>query len=296
MTDTVTLKGKEKLFNYFEKQKCAYWKLLNFNTRKVIAANTSKKQFSEAYEDLKELVESVDPDEAYIIELYAFALNGDKQSFTRPYATMPFSIDEDYKPKSPVISNTQEQPTKRENEFSGKMTLDSHLHLIGENSRLIAAEAFQSQRIKELEAKIAELQADNDHLNSIIDDYEEEEEEENEADQKEKVAGQTETPMSIMANFIKENGKDIVNAVLTKKEKVNVNQYQPPEQPIQDQEQPGAAVNGVGNTIQLPDLNVIVKQLQGIDPLFHEHLFKLLLIGQQKPETFKLLLSQLDNF
>lgn len=295
MNENITLKGKEKIFNYFQKQKCAFWKLLNYDNRRVIAANTSKKNLQESFEDFSELIESVDQNCAYILELYAFTNPQEKQTFTRPFTTVGFSIDEDYVPKQ-VVTGGEPLPAKpAASEFSGKMTLESHLHLIAENARLLSSNAFNEQRVKELQARVDELEEECDHLNGIIDDYEEEEEEEKEQEQT--VKGQPETPISILAGFVKENGKQIVEA-MTKGKKVDVNAYQPPPQPENtppgEEENPGATMNGIPNIV-LPDLNIIIKQLQGIDPNLHEHLFKLLLIGQQKPETFKLLISQLDN-
>lgn len=284
----ITIRGMQNVENHFKNQKCAFWKLyIASDLRTPISSNMTERDMLESWQTLNQMLETLDHSNAYILDCFAF--KGDKTQgsvaqYVKPQSSICFSLKED-EPKIIAGDDHKKAPA-----FSGNPSIEGYVELVGKYSRLLAEVTYKDQVIDGLHRQVNELQETIDELEEELEEMEQEEEE------AEKVAGtQAETTEETLKGALVGLIKQVPSMLANMKggaKKINVDLYQGEEQ---QQEEPGAKVAGLYDTAKLPDLNIIVKQLFALDNDLHAHLFKLLLIGQQQPETFKALLNHLES-
>lgn len=280
---TISIRGKDKVLAHFKNVNQPYWKLYNVSDLKTPIqqfVTGKEKKIDTPLRFLNDILDSIDPSGTYVLDTYEFSDDRqNQQRFLKPDTSICFSLSD-----SAIAPQVNGNETKRPSFDSSPASLKDHIDLIKENAKLSMECSLYKSRYEDCLKEIAELKSEIDDLNEELEDYEEEEEE---AEQ-ESVSG-TQPPKNMeeaLSRLITEHGGVLVENLMSKGVKGDPGKSEEdiPEEP---------KVNGSGD---IPDMDVIVRELQRYDPQFQKHLYKLMLIAQQKPSTFKMFLSKLENF
>lgn len=261
----VSIKGKDKILKHFSDNKFPFWRLaLAEDARSVIAQNFEITDMRKSFETLKDVIDNIEPSNIYILESYK---KTDEKRYTKPDTSVNFIIDE-----SATVGNTKVEPVKDYTPAS----LKSSLELIETNAKLSSEIGILKFQLEQANKTITEL-------NSHIVDLEEELDELEEGGEGD-INGMGGTPMErALSKLLEENGATIIENFMPKK---NGESKLNPEVKITGLKEGDA---------QMPDFNVCIDILKQHDVQLHYHLYKLVLIAQQMPGTFKTLLKKIDE-
>jgi hypothetical protein len=209
------------------------------------------------------------------------------------------------------VQQEDRQPKQsNQNGYSGQINLNSYLDLMRENSDLKVNANYWKKSLDDSLALIKMLEEEIDDLEQELEEMQEDEEE--------SVSG-TSSIQDTLSNLIQVHGGTIINNLIKGKGEVK-NEEIPAEQFEQEipmgaeveeddsfeefeeddsfeedeEERPNAYMNGItGNIVTM---EALIKELRKHDTELFKHLYKLLLIAQNKPDVFKSIISSLENF
>lgn len=303
-----TIKGREKLLKHFKNVNEPWWKLYNASDmRTPIQVQLNKKTnsivTSEGY--LTDLLDSVDPSGTFVLE--TFGLQQADEGFKRPSTSMSFTLNEQYGASEPEekVSGTKSVPG-----FTGQLGIREHVALINENAKLSAECETWKSKYNDILKKNIELENLVEELEDEIEELEEELEELEEGGEKKEG---TERLIGAVTKVVEEHGGTLVEHFTGKKgkggsqvhgmpdeeeeeyeeEHISGQENNSEESESNEEEGEDVAMNGI---TQLPEIPEIIEELKKHDAKLQRHLFKLLLIAQQKPNTFKILLGKIEDF
>jgi len=325
------IKGKALILDTFKSQSQLFplWKLLDIsNTTQMISNNFTNPDKQASLQLLSEQLDTLTPDNVYVLWLYRWI---DKrkgtQAFSKPNATFPFQMmveetvsgceeiqvpvqgtqpvsmpsyqNKPYTPPSPHSPPpTYYQPPASPYGVnpSQQIGLSDHITLITQKAQaesnceyLKNVVSDQAKTISQLERENRELQETIGELEEELDEIEsslnEEKEKENEG-----IKGTEEEGINFekaISSLIKEHGGTIVENVFSKGVKGAPS----------FEETDTATVNGISekgiDSYTLPELNA---EMMAINSKWKKHLYKMLLIAEQKPVTFKAFMLKLELF
>lgn len=283
---TISIRGKEKVLSHYKNVNQPYWKLYNVSDLKTPIqqfVTGRDKKIDTPLRFLNDILDSIDPNGTYVLDTYEYSDDkSNQQRFLKPDTSICFTLSDTA--TAPQVNGTE---VKRPTFDSSPASLKDHIDLIKENAKLSMECSLYKSRYEDCLKEISELKSEIDELNDELEDYEEEEEEQ----EQESVAG-TQPPKNMeeaLSRLMTEHGGVLIENLMSKGVKGD-----PGKSDISGDDDEGEIkVNGSGD---MPDMNTIVTELQRYDPNFQKHLYKLMLIAQQKPSTFKMFLSKLENF
>jgi hypothetical protein len=286
MAHKVTIRGRDKILKHFETVGNPYWKLYSTtDLRSPIYQNLREKNKGDSYNMFKDFLDNLDEGNAYVLDTYTESEGKQAVKFIKPSTSICFSLEE-------TTINAEVFTGGKETKYSSA-SLKGHIEVIQENAKLNVEVGIYKAEIERLTAKVAELERDITELEEELDEYEEEAEE---AEHAGNVSGVPNDLQGAFAKVISENGGALISFVTDKlgikSSKIEGDPFAN-SQPVNEPERDNVTVNGVGS---IPSINEIIVSLIEIDPNLQKHLYKLLLIGKQKPEEFKGLLKMLENF
>lgn len=279
---TVSIRGKEKVITHFKNAGNSHWKLYNAaDSKSPLQTCLNVKDVPTSLEFLNEILDNIDPNGIYTLDTYAKNDERGEQKFLRPTTSVCFSLSE-------TTTTSVNSPTEEKKTFSSTpASLKDHIDLIRENAKLSAECSMYKQYWEESIKKITELENLVDELEDELEEYEEEAEQEEE---EKKVSGTDSAPQNVeqaIAQLIKDHGGALVENIMNKGVKSDIKFDE-------EKEEGEIKVNGIGD--EMPDIHTIVSELVQKDSQFQKHLYKLLLIARQKPNTFKMFLKKLEEF
>lgn len=289
-------KGKRDAITAFSHQNKSFpiWKMHDVGKKIIVDSNLHEQNPDKSTELLKNAFEKLTPGCLYCLSLY----KSGRRSHGKENSSITFMNDDSEKVGAAEEKQTA-QPTKiaYENTIqppaaSERIGLSEHIALIqskaGAEAKLMYMEGIvsdQTKYIAELEAELKKCEEEIEELENEIETLEEAEEEE----EAEAVAGTEKVTLeSALAGLIKENGGLVIENLFNKglKEDIGITE-----------ETDNATVNGITSDLyerySVEALNV---EMLTLNPQWKKHLFKLVQIGQQKPNTFRMLLKKLEDY
>lgn len=294
----VSIRGKENILKHFTNINDPYWKLFNAkDTKTPIQTLLSVNNTVKSKQYFSELLDSLDQNGTYVLDTFTVATAKETggMKWSKPDTTTCFSLADT---GTALLMGDE---NKKKTEYVAPSSMRDTIELIRENATLTVELSVFKGKWEEGQKLIKELQAEIEELNKIIDEYEEEESEEEES-----VGGVPKNIEEALTGLIHAHGGTIIENLVNKgidkdpfKDNATGNSEKSVEgeggQENDDQEaEQEIKMNGIGNDI--PDLNSIIQELMQRDINLHKHLYKLLLIARQKPNTFKTFLHKLETF
>lgn len=301
------------------------WTIFELGKRNPVFSNMevsdeikSVKLFSEALADLY-------PAKIYTVKMYKdLSTRRGGQKFIVPNFEFSFQFDRSEIPAvndaavgshSPLhyASRAVEPPPVSVSPYavdmSQRINLSDHVALISAKARAesdcqyyLGVIADLKKDKADLERKLDELESELDELESELDAMEEKAEEEEKA----RISGNEAVTMeSAIASVIKENGGVLLENLLGAKGVKGAPNFSEENSlgdgmgESEEQLKDNQAVNGIPvgttNLMSLP-LTTLNEEMMSLDNKWKQHLCKIILIGQQKPETFKMFMLRLEQF
>ena len=282
MALTPVIKDKEKLYKHFQATKHPAWKLYNANDRKSpIQICINEKSITNAYAQLRDIVECLEPTGIYELDTFLPQSGAGEKNYFKPDTSICFTMAETMQPQS-------------QNAPSGGQTIGytpqfaDHIELIKKNAALASELDYTKKILSDNLIEVGRLTNELKIANDLLDTYEDEEEEEEE--EEEGMSGMPQSIESSIAALITKHGPVVIENMFDKKLSPELK-----AELEEEQDNKNTATNGIDFS-NMPSIEIIVEKLQRVDPKLQQHLYKLLLIGQQKPITFKMFLTKLENY
>ena len=305
------LKSKGEALGQF-KNNCnnfPLWKIYELGKRNPIFTSLIEGDESNTIKNFEAALKDLYPDKIYTVQLFRNLLHRKGgQKFINPNFEFSFQFNkEEQVLQPPVISGVPSAPSAPTAIIPAPYSVDVRQQIgLSEHISIIQAKAKaesdneylkniikdQAKLIADSERKIEELEKELEELEQELDELEEELDEQEK--EEEKIAGTEDTSIeSAIASVIKENGGVVLENLMSKGVKGAPDFTEENEE--QQQEEP--KVNGIPDNnlmdMSIPDLNM---QMLTLNPKWKQHLVKLILIGKQKPITFKMFMSKLESF
>lgn len=290
------IQNKDKLYAHFKRQETPFWKLSLYNDRRsIISSNLVEEDLENSLHIFQEICDSLDPSQMYALDMYEEARSAKGNAI--PKSSISFCL-------SPV-ETVKEKKEKESGMFTGS-DFKKSLEIVQENARLeIQLQNYKTQN-QELIEKIGKL---NNYISTLEKDIEELEDELEDYENEESSIGEVgkENLESVATSLLKTHGASIIEKFTGKKVELKHDEGvtgEEEEEELEDdpegeyeleEEEPEddkVTMNGLSN---LPSMEKIILRLQAKDKKLHEHLYKLMLIAEQKPEMFKELISYLEG-
>lgn len=281
---TPIIRGRDKLYKHFQSANHKLWKLYNAsNLKSPIQVQTNLKlKFEDSETLLANVIESLEPTGVYILDTFSIVDKGGEQRFIQPDTSICFSLS-DSEPMNGAGTGAKSDNIG----FKAGIELNDHISVIKENAVLSSQRDYFKKCYEDGLQEILRLKNELNIAESLLDEYEEEDEEEEEGEQQ-SVSGIPASIEASIAKVIAENGGTILENLMSKgvKNELKIETEEEDNEP---------QINGV-DVQNIPDVYTLTEMLQKYDPKLKEHLYKLLLIAQQKPNTFKTFLNRLEGF
>jgi len=264
----VAVRGKQKILDFFGKQKNPIWRLYPADDpRSIIADNYTTTDFTKASALLRDVVEYLDGDNVYTLE--SFKATQDKKYGTKPDNAVNFTV-------SDGAVGEIVKPAKPGESFQGD--IKKNFDLVIENSTLRSEKGI-------LQFKYDQLLLENQQLKKDIEELEDELDEMTADLAEDKLNGtDSEDPIKKQIASAIEKGTNLLIE--------NFGNMKKPENKLD----PEIKINGIRDeTYKKHPIEKYIELLMKADPDLHFHFYKLVQLAQQKPETFKMLLTQLEN-
>lgn len=267
--------GRDAIVKHFKDSKRAHWKLYNAsNVKSPVMIKTDQKNVAHSLAAFSDLIESIDPNGVYILDLFVQENGQDRQYFT-PETSIPFTLV-DRADNESIAANNSYQPAMA---GTGQYTPEfgEHIALIKANAQLSAENDYSRTQLADALDQNNKLIIENGVLEERVEELENGDEEEEKEDGI--FSGLPANINQSLANLIEKKGPMILENMFASD---NANNY---TKPIN-----GSPVEEDANIYE------IVKRLKKHDPQIEEHLLKLLGIAEHMPDTFKDIMSNLDNW
>jgi len=266
----VTIRGQKKILDYFSGQKQPMWRLFPADDpRSVISQNLDISDQSKSHSHLLGVINYLDPDNVYTLELFKAA--SDKK-YGKPDNSVNFSLSE-----TAAVSEIKKPGADRNNiaDF-----IKGDMDLIRENATLRSNLGIKTFELEQAQKTILQLQNEIVELEEELDEMVEEAEEHS-------ITGnaQNDPIKQKIADLMEKGGGLLIEHLGKKSSKKKL-----------DDEDIEITVNGITNDKYLAHpIETYIEQLKKVDPNLHYHLYKLVLVSQKMPDTFKLFLTELEN-
>lgn len=297
-------KSKSEALRIFKDQcnNFPLWTLFELGKRNAIYSNNDQGDESKTIKLFEGALADLYPDKMYTVKMFRdLRHRKGGQKFIQPNHEFSFLFTREE--AAPVIIGTQQPQAQHQQpsnpygvDMSQRINLNDHVQLIAAKAKAEADCAYfqnmYNDKVKEcteLERELQELEVEFDKLEAEM----EEMEKEAEAEELAKVSGDKEKETSIegaIASVIKEHGGVLVEH-LAGKVKEETTGLDGAEE-LKDEK----VISGVGLQLMEMPLTQLHEKMLEIDPKWKQHLCKLILIGQQKPLTFKMLIAKLEAF
>ncbi len=279
------IKDKEKLYKHFQATKHTAWKLYNSADMKTpIQSLTNEKNTTNSYAQLRDIVECLESTGIYVLDSFLPVAGAGEKNYFKPDASVCFTMAETMQQQSQNAPSGERQTIGYTPQFA------DHIELIKTNAKLASELDYTKKLLQDNLLEVGRLTNELTIANNLLDEYEAEEEDD-EDEEEEGLAGMPVGIESAIAQLITKHGPVVIENMFDKK----LNQDLKPELEEEEHDNKNTATNGIDFS-NMPSIDIIVDKLQKVDPKLQQHLYKLLLIGQQKPNTFKIFLSKLENY
>lgn len=277
MAASPTIKGKQNLIKHFQATKCPYWKLYNAHDAKApIMSYNNDKNIVNSLGALTEFCDILDEHGLYVLDTFVPVEGSKDKSMIRPEQTVCFTLQDHY----------QNAPAKQHPSAEGKQVsgytpeFGEHIALIKENAKHKGEYDYCSLQLKDALIKIGELENKNKVLQDSLEngEFDEEEEEDDDDDSIAGVGSAKDRLMNAFAGLLETKGGLIVENVFGSKLKTDTS-----KQPINDTNEENEAFISICNS------------LKEHDPELLKHLVKLHAIAVNMPDTFKVIIDNLEK-
>lgn len=271
-----TIKGKDKIIKYFSRVNCPFFKLYSSESpTKVISQNVINESQESGFQEFKEALEILDSGQSYILEIFPVKQNkkGENVASLDFVSSVQFSLKDS---DGSTVSGIQDK-TKV---VFDNASLKDQIELIKLNAKIqVELNVYKAENDRLL-GEIERLKAHIEDLEEEINEYEEECEEE-----EEKISGD---PLSnALAGLVKEHGGVIIESITSGKLKDKLKGDENNIDPVQ--------MGNVREKLLTLTVEQIIEKLKTYDENLQYHLYKLLLIAEQRPYLFRSFLNKLNE-
>ena len=280
---TIVIRGKDKVLDHYKSTNDPYWKLYVSDSKSPIQQNLFEKKMDKSSQHLSEMLDSIDPNGVYVLETYSAAEKNEQQKFLRAATSTCFALSEG-------VAGTEEK--KGDNSGRGSsISTQQWLDIMRENTQLAGTIAANKIQIEHLNEKILEQASYIDELETELDEFEEfdEEEEEEEAS----VTGVPKNMEQALGKVLVDNSDKIIDMLsgFFNKGGKKIEDDIPDEEP---EEKDPVQMSGIAET-KPTTIAAVCEELKKHDPKLFKHLYKLVLVAEQKPDIFKMFLTKLEE-
>ncbi len=291
---TVSLRGKEKVISHYTNTNDPFWKLYTISDKTPLQQYTSGKGIGKdamvkSTSFLNDILDAIDPSGTYILHTFSATENTEPQRFIKPNTALCFCLSDETIEIQSTGDEKNNSPKERYN--SSPASLKDHIELIKENAKLSMECSLYKTRYDESLTKISKLEAEIEELEDILEEYEEDDEDE----KGEGVAGTPKTYEEALSKIIVEHAPVILENFMSKGVKDPLKDESMEGSDLDLEEEEEIKINGIPGS-SIPEMEFIITELHKKDPNLQRHLYKLMLIAQQKPATFSAFINKLENF
>lgn len=309
------IKSKEKVLESFRNEVAnnPFWKLFKIGVKQSVQQNLVTTAAGESQRMFEEFMNNVGFDEIYKLQM--FRNDGGKkkqaQQFIMPQAEFVFCLERSPNAALPpvisgVTGNVSNPQPQMVNPYmvnpSQQIGLSDHIQLISAKAKAESDCEYykqvitdQARTIVELERENADLDAEVEELIEKVNELEEALESEAEGEEG-AIKGTPDTMESVVAGLLKDHGGVIIENLVSRGGIKGAEDIT-----FEDTDKPGETdkktVSGItDSTFESVTIEQLNNEMLLLNKNWKKHLYKMVLIGKQKPATFKMFMLRLENY
>ena len=296
--------------------KFSLWTIFELGKRNPIFSNLIEGDEGRSIKLFEDAVSNLYPDKIYTVKMYPNLLHRKGgQKFIVPGFEYSFQFPRDEMTLPNAVPISGPHPSAQAAtapvvspyavDMAQRINLSDHISLISAKSKAESDNQYYLSIISDKTKEIADLKRQVEELESTVNELEDELdafEEEAEEEEKAQIGKSEDTSMeAAIASVIKENGGALLENLLGQKGVKGAPDFSENNMAGNEdtgQGQDSHAVNGVEQSVNLMSLPLtkLNEEMMLLDSKWKQHLCKIILIGQQKPITFKMFMMRLENF